>query len=304
MAILNITPDSFYDASRVQDVRASVERAAQAAQEGADILDIGGESTRPGAEPVTDAEQIARVVPVIKAIREQPGALGAIPISVDTTSASVAEAAIDAGADAINDVSGTTHDPQMLDVAARGFASHDESSKKRGTRDSMGSGLILMHRLTEPSQDSYSDQYSRAPVYEDVVVHVRDFLHARAEAARQAGVEADQILLDPGLGFGKSVEQNLALVRATRELCSLGYPVLSAASRKSFVGRCSLTESATSTPADRLAGSLAFSVAHWALGASIFRVHDVAEQARALRAAWAIDPRAAPMRTTPEGGHA
>ena len=298
MAILNITPDSFYDASRIQGVDAAVERASKAVAAGADILDIGGESTRPGAARVTEAEQIARVVPVIVAIRQQSGDLGTIPISVDTTRSTVAAAAIEAGADAINDVSGATDDPGMLKVAAGGT----------GAVAGEGAGLILMHRLALPAEESYSDRYASVPHYEDVVTDVRDFLRSRAEAALQAGVGANQILLDPGLGFGKSVEQNLELIRGTGVLCALGYPVLSGASRKSFVGRCSNSEAGssaeTSAPSDRLAGSIAFSVAHWMLGASVFRVHDVGEQFEALRAAWTIRPGADPRPTTPQDEHA
>lgn len=287
MAILNVTPDSFFDASRVTGIEASVNRASEAVQAGADILDIGGESTRPGAQAVSDADQINRVVPIIAAIRKQPGDLGEIPISVDTTKPDVAAAAIDAGADAINDVSGATDGPGMIDLAARN-----------------GAGLVLMHRLAPPARDSYSDRYEEAPSYQDVVSDVRGFLKSQSEAAVQAGISVAQIVLDPGLGFGKSVEQNLELIRQTGELGSLGYPILSAASRKSFVGRCSFPEIETTDPGDRLSGSIAFSTLHWMLGASIFRVHDVAEQVQALRAAWAIQPFPMKHVATSESGPA
>lgn len=267
MAVLNVTPDSFHEASRVPTIDAALRAAAWAIEHGADMLDIGGESTRPGAGRVSDADQIARVAPVVRAIRNE---LGGVPISVDTTRSAVAAAAIDNGADAINDVSGATQDAGMLELAARTEA-----------------GVVLMHRLVEPERDSYSDQYASPPRYADVVVEIRSFLQARAEAALEAGVRRDGIVLDPGLGFGKAVEQNMELVRRSGELASLGYPLLCAASRKSFVGAVSI--GAESSPSDRLAGSIALSVVHRMLGASIFRVHDAREQAQALRVVWALE---------------
>ncbi|MCH7791165.1 MAG: dihydropteroate synthase [Planctomycetes bacterium] len=267
MAVLNVTPDSFHEASRVLSIDAALRAAARAIEHGADMLDIGGESTRPGAGRVSDADQIARVAPVVRAIR---GELGEIPISVDTTRSAVAAAAIDNGADAINDVSGATEDGGMLELAAR-----------------TGAGVVLMHRLVEPGRESYSDRYASPPRYADVVVEIRSFLSARAEAALEAGVRRDGIVLDPGLGFGKAVEQNIELVRRSGELASLGFPLLCAASRKSFVGAVSI--GAESSPSDRLAGSIALSVVHRMLGASIFRVHDPREQAQALRVVWALE---------------
>ena len=267
MAVLNVTPDSFHEASRVLSIDAALRAAARAIEHGADMLDIGGESTRPGAGRVSDADQIARVAPVVRAIR---GELGEIPISVDTTRSAVAAAAIDNGADAINDVSGATEDGGMLELAAR-----------------TGAGVVLMHRLVEPGRESYSDRYASPPRYADVVVEIRSFLSARAEAALEAGVRRDGIVLDPGLGFGKAVEQNIELVRRLGELASLGFPLLCAASRKSFVGAVSI--GAESSPSDRLAGSIALSVVHRMLGASIFRVHDPREQAQALRVVWALE---------------
>ena len=267
MGIVNVTPDSFSDGGRFLDADAAVRHALDLAADGAEILDIGGESTRPGAGRVGDAEQIARVVPVVRAIR---GELGEIPISVDTTRSVVAAAAIDHGADAINDVSGATEDAGMLELAARTEA-----------------GVVLMHRLVEPERDSYSDQYASPPRYADVVVEIRSSLQARAEAALEAGVRRDRIVLDPGLGFGKTVEQNMELVRRSGELASLGYPLLCAASRKSFVGAVSI--GAGSSPSDRLAGSIAMSVVQRMLGASIFREHDALEQSQALRVVAALE---------------
>ncbi len=280
LAILNMTPDSFYAGSRADNARAAVGMAQAALDAGADGLDIGGESTRPGALRVEESQQIERIIPVIRLIRAATGPLAGIPISVDTTLPAVARLALEAGADAINDVSGATEQPEaMLALAAQ-----------------TGAGLILMHRYRPPELDNYSDHYSRdlaerdaqPPVYGAVAADVREVLVDRAMAAEAAGVARESILLDPGLGFGKTVEQNLELVRETAGLAAAGYPVLSAASRKSFVGRVSLPEAPQSDPADRLAGSLAFSVMHLTAGAQIFRVHDVAAQRQALLAAWAI----------------
>lgn len=266
MAIVNLTPDSFYDGGTLGSVEDAVERAVAAVREGADVLDLGGESTRPGAARVSDDEQIRRVAPVVEAIRRAGGTLATVPISVDTTRAAVAAAALDAGADAINDVSAATEDPAMLALA--------------GAR---GAGLVLMHRLRPPGEDSYSDRYAAAPDYAaagGVVAAVRAFLAGRAAAALEAGVRRESIVLDPGLGFGKSVEQNLELIRRTGELCTLGYPILSGISRKSFTGR--YAGLCDSTPADRLAPSLELAREHWRAGARIFRVHDVGAHAAAL----------------------
>lgn len=269
MAILNLTPDSFSDGGSLPTVESAVQAAARAVQDGASILDVGGESTRPGAGAVSESEQIARVVPVVAAIRRAGGALRTVPISIDTTLSGVAWAALDAGADAINDVSAGTDDPGMLALAAQ-----------------RGAGIVLMHRLRAPAEDSYSDAYSRPPEYGDVVRDVREWLRGRMAAAGAAGISAGAVVIDPGLGFGKTVEQNLALIARTGELLILGPPVLSGASRKSFVGRVSV--GVGSEPRLRMAGSVAMSVAHLLAGASIFRVHDVAEHAAALRAAAAV----------------
>lgn len=285
IAILNLTPDSFFDGGSFPNLASVVAAAARAAADGADMLDLGAESTRPGAQRIDPDEQIRRLLPALRAIRSGPAPLPDIPISIDTTRAEVARAALDAGADAINDVSAGTEDPDILALAAQRTA-----------------GLILMHRLLPPDRDSFSDRYQNPPRYDDLLAEVAAFLSARASAAMNAGVPRESIMLDPGLGFGKTVEQNLELVRRTSELAALGYPILSAASRKSFVGRAAGLQ--TSSPADRLAGSIAITLAHHAAGASFFRVHDVAPQAQALRAAAAV--RAAPHPATPsgEGGNA
>ncbi|MEC9373896.1 MAG: dihydropteroate synthase [Planctomycetota bacterium] len=262
MAILNVTPDSFSDGGQFNSVDDVVEAARRAARDGADMLDIGGESTRPGAQRIAIEEQIRRVVPSIRAIREAGLDL---PISVDTTRATVAQAALEAGADCINDVAAAQEDEDILALAARARA-----------------GLILMHRLRPPDADVYSHAHKQPPAYaEGVVESVRRFLIDRRDAALAAGIPPESIALDPGLGFGKSVAQNEELIAATPAFAALGHPLLSAASRKSFIGAATAVES----PSHRLHGSIAVSVAQRILGANIFRVHDVREQVQALRMA-------------------
>jgi dihydropteroate synthase len=249
---------------------AALASATRAIADGASMLDIGGESTRPGAARVDEPEQIARVVPAIRLIR---AAHPDVPISVDSTRVSVAAAALEAGADAVNDVSAGEEDSGMLALVA-----------------SRGAGIILMHRLTAPEHDFYSDQYSAEPRYTShqldasggVVDAVHQYLASRLEAARSAGIQPGSIVLDPGLGFGKTVVQNMELIRGTALLRALGRPVLSGLSRKSFVGRLGLGRD--SVPAERLAPTLALSVVHCLAGARLFRVHDVREHVEALNA--------------------
>lgn len=276
MGIINATPDSFSDGGQHLAPHAAAESAARMVADGADMLDVGGESTRPGSSRVDADEQIARVVPVIEAIRN--AGIG-VPISIDTTMSVVAAAALDAGADAINDVSGGEEDPDCRACARR------------------EAGLVLMHRLRPPDEDAYSDRYSEgeSPVYRDVVEAVLNGVLPAAAKAMSAGVPRDAIVLDPGLGFGKTVEQNLELVRQTGDLVASGFPMLGAASRKSFVGRVCVEPGdgdpeQTTPPAadDRLGGSIAFSLMQLLGGVRLFRVHDVREQSRALRSAWAI----------------
>lgn len=248
MGILNVTPDSFSDGGRYLATDAAVARALELEREGADILDVGGESTRPGSDPVDPAEEERRVVPVIAALR---GALK-IPISIDTRRASVAQAALAAGARIVNDVSALA-DPLMASLAAR-----------------ERSGLVLMHMRGEPKT------MQRSPAYADVVIEVREFLRSRAALAMAAGVSREAIAVDPGLGFGKrtgeAVEDNAALLKRLDSLTSLGFPVLVGASRKAFIGNAM-----GGAPVDRrLEGSLAAAaVAAWQ-GAAIVRAHDVA----------------------------
>jgi dihydropteroate synthase len=265
VCIVNATPDSFSDGGKFNHVEAAVEHIKRAIDQGADMLDIGGESTRPGAQRVDVDEQVKRVVPIIEAVR---GSGIDIPISIDTTRSAVARSALESGADAVNDVSAMTEDPEMLGVVS-------------GAR----CGVVLMHRLTTSDRDSYSDQYSSAPGYGDVVDVVREHLVAQREAAIGAGVVEERIVLDPGLGFGKSVEDNLRLIHGTERIVEIGSPVMSGLSRKSFVGRVGLGRD--SDPIERDGASVGLSVIHMRFGARIFRVHDVGAHRAALDAAWA-----------------
>lgn len=259
MGILNVTPDSFSDGGQFICVDDAVRQAEYMMGQGAAIIDVGGESTRPGAERIGVNEQVRRVVPVIESIRTRTD----IPISIDTTLAGVANAALDAGATIINDVSAGLEDDAMLELAA-----------------DRACGIVLMHRLCPPDQDLWSDQYTTDPDYGgDVVGSVRSWLLGRADAATQAGIHPAAICLDPGLGFGKSVAQNWQLIAHTGALLEMGYPILVAASRKSFIG--AVTNAAT--PADRLQGSLAVTAFQAAAGARLFRVHDVGPHVQAAK---------------------
>ena len=278
MAVLNATPDSFSDGGDHLDPIRAADAGVEMVRDGAAILDVGGESTRPGAERIPAAAQIERVVPVIEALRGR-AETRTIPITIDTTRAEVADAALDAGADAINDVSAGEEDPEILAVAA-----------------ARGVAVILMHRLRPPDRDVYSDRYETPPEYGDVVEAVRSHLERRAAAAVAAGVEADLVAVDPGLGFGKSVEQNLALVRGLPRLVGDGRPVLVGASRKSFLGAIAETPD----PRARDLESCVAAVEAWRRGAAILRVHRPAEHRRALRIASAIRSRG----VDPSGGTA
>lgn len=271
IAILNITPDSFSDGGRLATVDAALRAAREAVESGASMLDIGGESTRPGASRVDAPSQIARVLPVIKAIRAAAAPLADIPISIDTTLEPVARAALDAGATVINDVSGGAENPSILNLAAERRA-----------------GIILMHRERPPDADRYSTDYdpTAAPVTTDIVPHVSRVLSAILACALRAGIDRSAIVLDPGLGFGKTVSQNIELITRTPDLLALGCPILSGLSRKSFVGAVSAPPGATLEPSSRLAGTLALSIEHLRQGARLFRVHDVAPHDQALRASW------------------
>jgi dihydropteroate synthase len=244
MGVINVTPDSFSDGGRFLESGPALEHARRLIDAGADILDIGGESTRPGADPVPVEEELRRTRPVIEAIR----AFSDIPISIDTSKPEVMRAAADAGADLINDVWALRR-PGALEAAAE-----------------TGLPVCLMHMQGEPGS------MQRDPQYRNVVAEVGDFLLRRAQAAQQAGIPRDRILLDPGFGFGKTLEQNLQLFGALPRLRSLGYPLLVGISRKSMIGLI------TGRPvAQRLAGSLTFAALAVERGADVIRVHDVAE---------------------------
>jgi dihydropteroate synthase len=252
MGIVNVTPDSFSDGGRFFEAEAAIEQGNRLAAEGAAILDIGGESTRPGAEPVGVDEELRRVVPVIE------GLAGACArLSIDTSKAQVAAAALDAGASIVNDVTALRGDPAMAALVAR-----------------RGCEVCLMHMLGEPRT------MQRDPVYDDVVADVRAFLQERLRFAVAAGIAEERIWLDPGIGFGKTIDHNLELLRRLSELVALGRPVVVGTSRKSFLGRI------TGRPTgERVAGTIATNVLALAAGASVFRVHDVAEAADALAVA-------------------
>ena len=254
MGVVNLTPDSFSDGGRLGDARAGIDHALALAEAGADILDIGGESTRPGAEPVPEAQERDRVMPVIEGLvaRGCP-----VPISIDTRKAGVAAAALSAGAALFNDVSALTHDPESAGIAAR------------------AGGLCLMHARGDPQT------MQKDPRYDDVLLDVYDFLAARLAAAEAAGVARARVLLDPGIGFGKTLAHNLALMRRLSLFHALGCAVLLGVSRKRFIGTLSGVERA----ADRVAGSLAAGLAGLGQGVQVLRVHDVAETAQAA-AVW------------------
>ena len=257
MGILNITPDSFYAGSRV-DLQEVVERAGRMLAEGAGILDIGGESTRPGSDSVDAEEERRRVMPVIAELRRAyPQAV----LSVDTYRAATAALALAAGADIINDISAMEADPQMLEVAVSNKAP-----------------IILMHMRGTPKN------MQQSCVYEDVVQEVAVYLAQRAQLLRDRGVGADKIILDPGIGFAKTVEQNLLLMRDLHTLTSFGYPVLLAASRKSTIGAVL----GGVPPEERLEGTIATSLQAVYAGAQLVRVHDVKENVRAIRLLEAI----------------
>jgi dihydropteroate synthase len=258
VGVLNVTPDSFSDGGDFLDPAKAASHAAAMLDEGARIIDVGGESTRPGSDRVTLEEETRRVVPVVEEIlSERPDAI----ISIDTCRAATAEAALGAGARIVNDVTALRGDPRMAEVVAEARCP-----------------VVLMHMLGEPRT------MQRDPRYADVVREVRDFLAERAEHAVAAGVEPESVILDPGIGFGKTLEHNLALLRHLDELVALGFPVLVGASRKSFLGRITGVEEAR----DRVPGTVAANVIAYEKGATLFRVHDVRANREALAVARAI----------------
>jgi len=256
MGILNVTPDSFSDGGLYLDAEAAAERGLSLAADGADIIDIGGESTRPGADAVPADEEIRRVVPVVEALRKRSPVL----ISVDTTKADVARHALAAGADIINDISALRFDPGLAGVVA-----------------GAGAGLVLMHMKGTPRTMQV------APSYEDLLGEVRGFLEHRLREAVAAGIPAERILVDPGIGFGKRLEHNLTLINRLEVFEDLGRPLVLGPSRKSFIGKI-----LNAPPQERLEGTIAAAVVGVVRGAHILRVHDVREVGRALRIAEAI----------------
>ena len=254
MGILNVTPDSFSDGGRYADINAALQRADEMIAEGADVIDIGGESTRPGSRRVSADDEISRVVPVIEAISKRLD----VPVSIDTSKSAVADAAVDAGAEIINDISGLRFDEAIAEVAAR----HK-------------TGLVLMH-----SRGEFETMHSQPPV-EDIITEVEKDLRRSISAAAAAGVAAEQIVLDIGIGFGKTLDQNLKLIAQLDRLVNEFpvFPIMVGASRKSFLGKLLGKDD----PKERLSGSLASAaIAVWN-GAKILRVHDVAATVDAVK---------------------
>jgi dihydropteroate synthase len=254
MGVINVTPDSFSDGGLFPDADAAIVHGRELAEQGAEILDVGGESTRPGAGGVDEVEELARVEPVVA------GLAGVATVSIDTSKSAVAEAALDGGASIVNDITALRHDPEIATLCAE-----------------RGAGLLLMHMQGEPRTMQAS------PTYEDVVDDVKAFLAERLEAAVAAGVAEERIWLDPGIGFGKTLDHNLELLRRLAELRELGRPLVIGTSRKGFLGKID-----GSKVGDRLGGTIASTVLAAAEGADVLRVHDVAETAQAVKVATAI----------------
>lgn len=256
MAIVNVTPDSFSDGGERLDPAQAIDDGLRFVSEGADIVDVGGESTRPGSRPVAAAEELQRVLPVVEGLARRD-----VIVSIDTRRASVARACLDAGARIVNDISALEDDPDLMMLVARS-----------------GAPVVLMHRRGRP-EDKYA-----VPPYADVVEDVRQFLVERAATCQAAGVARDRIALDPGIGFGKSVGENVALIAGAARLADAGYPVLIGASRKSFIGRLTgVTE-----PRQRDPASVWLAVEAARRGAAIVRVHDVAATRQALAVSLAM----------------
>lgn len=265
MGVLNVTPDSFSDGGKYLDPGMAIEHALQMERAGADLLDVGGESTRPGSRGTPAETELARVLPVLEGLRS----VLKVPISIDTRKSQVAEAAVSAGAQMINDISGLRSDTRIAEVAARS-----------------GVPLILMHMRGEPAT------MQKKAFARDVIKDVTEGLRASIAAARRAGVEKSQIIVDPGIGFGKSFEQNYELLRKLGKLAKLGYPLMVGTSRKGFLG-ATLPRDGRPVPAEqRLWATAATVTASILAGAHIVRVHDVAEMAQVARVADCLrDPR-------------
>jgi len=259
MGILNVTPDSFSDGGQFNNLEAAVNQGKQMIDEGADIIDIGGESTRPGSERISEEEQIERVVHIIKAISETKPEH--VNISIDTTKSKVADAALAAGASLVNDVSGGNDDPEIINLCA----------DKRCP-------YIIMHMLGSP------DTMQNNPTYNDVVSDIKHFLEARAEDCIKAGLDKNNIVIDPGIGFGKTSEHNLTLLKNIKSFVDTGYTVLLGTSRKRFMG----TICTHNTPSEVIGATTATTALGVQAGVKIFRVHDVKPNRQAADIAWAI----------------
>lgn len=265
MGVLNVTPDSFSDGGKYHSANVAIEHALAMELEGADLLDIGGESTRPGSSGITAQEELARILPVFEGLRGRIK----IPISIDTRKAEVAEAALEAGAEIINDISGLNQDPRIAHVAAKHRAP-----------------LILMHLRGEPGS------MQKRPFAQDVLKDVAKGLRASAAKAVKAGVAKSQIILDPGIGFGKSHAQNYELLQKLYRLAALGYPLLIGTSRKGFLGATLARLGKPAPPEERIWGTAATVTASILNGAHIVRVHDVAEMLQVVRVAdCVVNPR-------------
>jgi dihydropteroate synthase len=256
MGIINVTPDSFYDGGKRLDPDRAVADGIDLVEAGAEVLDVGGESTRPGAKPISVEEELQRVLPVIGGLRRNVN----VPISIDTYKAQVARAALGEGADVVNDISALRFDPQMAVLVAAEKVP-----------------VVLMHMQGTPRT------MQAAPCYNDVLREVQEFLAARVQFAIEAGIERENIIIDPGIGFGKTLDHNLTLLRGLPALATLGQPLLVGASRKAFIGKILGLE-----PDERLEGSLAAAIAAVFGGAHIVRVHDVKETRKAIRVVDAI----------------
>ena len=252
MGILNVTPDSFSDGGRFTKTTIAVDHAIKMIDDGAHIIDIGGESTRPGSVPITESDECERILPVIESIKKINNK---ITISVDTYKASVAKKAIEAGADMVNDISGLTFDPDMISLLS-----------------GKDIPVIIMHINGKPKT------MQKNPSYDNVIKNIKHFLYQQSKIAEKAGIKNNHIILDPGIGFGKTFEHNFTLIRRLDEFCSLGYPVMIGPSRKAFIG------DALDLPIDdRIEGTLATVVAGIMNGAKIVRVHDVKEVSRVVK---------------------
>ena len=251
MGILNLTPDSFSDGGQFSDKNQATDYALKMIEDGADMIDIGGESTRPGAEPVSLDEELKRTISIIKSIRQQSDCL----ISIDTYKSPVAEAALDVGANLVNDISGLTFDEKMIDIViARKVP------------------VILMHMKGTPRSMQVD------PHYDNVIEEICEFFKRKVKSAKNSGILDNMIILDPGIGFGKRLEDNFEIIRELKQICAMGYPILLGPSRKSFIGA-----SLNLPVEERLEGTLASITAGIMNGANIIRVHDVKETLRAVK---------------------